>query len=144
MDLQELRELMYKSEVDYRKIHRYLEHLFSHLPVNSTQALLVNYLVRAGDREVFPRELGEYFNLRSSSITHLLNNLEKEGYILRLRMEDDGRYRRLLPTEKGVELAEEAETLVETFLARTFAGLTSHQLKTLEEIIEQIDRNVDF
>lgn len=142
MDMRFLMELFTR---DHHKIYRYLEHLFSGMPVGSTQVLLLLYLVkRSEQRDVFPKELAEFFQIRSSSITHLLNNLEETGYLQRLQTDQDRRLKRLVPTEKGKALEQEGQALVETFLEHTFRGLTPQQLKTMEEVLIQIDKNIDF
>lgn len=139
------RTLMELFTSDYHKIYRYLEHLFSDMPVGSTQMLLLLYLEKKSEqRDVFPKELAQFFQIRSSSITHLLNNLEETGYLRRLQLKKDRRLKRLVLTPKGKALAQEGQSVVEIFLAHTLRGTTPEQLKIVEEVLLQIDKNINF
>ena len=54
------------------------------------------------------KELGERLYLDSGTLTPLLNKLEKKGYIIRNKSENDGRELVVFVTDSGLELKQKA------------------------------------
>ncbi len=60
---------------------------------------VVNYLGKSGPRMM--RELAEYLRLAVNSVTALADNLERKGFVLRHRSDEDRRVVRVGLTERG-------------------------------------------
>lgn len=58
---------------------------------------------------VYQKDIEKEFNVKRSSVTSILSNLEKSGYILRKDDEKDRRTKIIILTEKGVFLSERME-----------------------------------
>jgi DNA-binding MarR family transcriptional regulator len=59
------------------------------------------------EKKFCQKDLERTMNLRGSSITSLLQRLERKGFIVRSSGDEDGRTKQLQITEKGIKLIEE-------------------------------------
>lgn len=116
---------------------------FEDMALTSTQALTLEYIMlRMEHGDVFPKDVEGFLSIRGSSVVSLLNNLERDGYICRKTADFDGRYSRLIPTEKAEALREEISSRIDQYMTSLFIGIPETELQMLESIIEKIDRNV--
>ena len=95
------KSLMEKYDKLNRKISRYFSSYFTDTPLTSIQALVLHYLMTESvKRNVFPKDLEEFLEIKPSSVTSLISNLERNGYLRRESLADDGRYKNLVLTQK--------------------------------------------
>ncbi|ANZ60578.1 hypothetical protein AYR62_13070 [Secundilactobacillus paracollinoides] len=52
---------------------------------------------------IIQRELADLFHRRSASVSNLLQNLERDGYIVRKRPSNNGRNKQIFLTQKGTD-----------------------------------------
>lgn len=79
------------------------------LPIRASEmGTLIFITQNAGDLGVRAVELSEYFGIQKSSVSAMINSLEKQGYIERRFSESDKRSSPLFATQKGIHLVEEA------------------------------------
>ena len=71
--------------------------------ITGVQGFVIGYLYSNRNRDIFQRDLEKQFNLRRSSITSVLNNLEKKAYIRREEVNNDKRLKKVVLTAKGME-----------------------------------------
>lgn len=84
------------------------------------------------------REMIELLGLRSGSLSELLNKLERSGYIVRLRDENDKRGFVLEITEKGRDLVSGHENWRRTMSDRLFGGLSKEEGRQLETLLTKL------
>ena len=88
------------------------------------------------------RELGRELGLSSpSTVNSHLDRLEELGYIRREASAEDGRCRRIYPTEKAVEVYPRVHRVFEDFTAGILEGLTEEEQAELERLTEILRRN---
>lgn len=88
--------------------HRVLEQRMSDLGLTSIQSRILGYLYfqTRQNKMVLQRELEEQFKIRKSSVTSVLQTLEKKGLVNRELVPGDARQKLLTVTEKGIEVQE--------------------------------------
>ena len=73
--------------------------------VTAGQSRIIGYIARTSrKRDVFQRDIEEEFDIRRSSVTNVLQILEKNGYVSRESVESDARLKKLVLTEKGCKV----------------------------------------
>ncbi len=89
-------------------IHREIERQMADLNLSSIQSRILGYLYFQAkqSRQVFQRELEEEFKIRKSSVTSVLQGLEKRGLVRRVGVPGDGRQKELILTEQGILVQE--------------------------------------
>ena len=65
--------------------------------------MVLGDIVRANrnGRDVYQRDIEQWFNIRRSSVTALLQGMAQDGFITRCAVEKDARLKRLVATDKG-------------------------------------------
>ncbi|MGN1135332.1 MAG: MarR family winged helix-turn-helix transcriptional regulator [Oscillospiraceae bacterium] len=132
-----------KQERLNRLMNIHFSTYFDDLPLTSTQALALEYIIqRSAVGDVFPKDLEVFLSVRGSSATSLINNLERDGYIRRESVIFDGRYKRLAPTDKALALQQEISERIEQYINSLFVGISEEDLKVFESVIEKMVNNV--
>ena len=71
--------------------------------VTAMHGWILAYLYDCRDREVFQRDVERAFSITRSTVTNILQLMEKKGYIRRLGVPQDARLKRLVLTEAGAQ-----------------------------------------
>ncbi|MDF2839844.1 MAG: MarR family transcriptional regulator [Clostridia bacterium] len=81
----------------------------NNFPIRSSEmGSLIYIYLNAGTEGVRAVELSEYFGIRKSSVSTIVDSLEKNGYISKSKSEIDKRNNPIFVTDKGAELVKEA------------------------------------
>ncbi len=106
--------------------------------LTSQQAKMIIYLGAHGPAgQVAQKSLEEEFGLRSSSVTSLIHNAEKNGFVRRVPCPKDARINYLLLTEKGVEVCQKVSVLVESIEAKVFSQMTNGQQEMFASLLQK-------
>lgn len=87
---------------------RVIENKMSDLGLSSVQSRMLGYLYfqsRDG-KHVFQRELEKEFQIRKSSVTSVIQLMERKGLVRRIPVREDARQKELVLTEQGVAVQE--------------------------------------
>ena len=86
--------------------------------ISGAQGNILNYiLVESQNRSVYQKDIEQEFGLRPSTATETLKSLEKNGLIKRETDPNDGRYKKIVFTEKAEQI--EADNRVRTMWNQT-------------------------
>ena len=107
------------------------------------QGWIIGYLYRNRDKEVFQRDIQEQFSIRRSTVTGMLQQMERDGLIRRDSVEGDGRLKCLIPTQKAIEMDERVRECLRRVDERLTQGLTPSQLAAFREVAAQMAANLD-
>ena len=78
------------------------QEVHTQLGIGSAQGKILNYvLVESEAHSVYQKDLEREFGLRPSTVTEMLNALEQKKLIQRVSDEWDGRYKKIIFTEKA-------------------------------------------
>lgn len=70
--------------------------------MSATTARIICYVVEhSGNYDIFQKDIEEFMGLNRSSVSLILNGMEKNGFVLRKSIKGDGRYKKIVPTEKA-------------------------------------------
>lgn len=88
------------------------------------------------DRKFCQKDLERAMNLRGSSITSLLQGLERKGFIIRSSGDEDGRTKQLSITEKGTELINEMQEVFKEVESLLLKGMTTEEKETYKRLLK--------
>ena len=132
-----------KQERLNRLMNLHFASFLGDLPLTSTQALALEFIMqKAAVGEVYQKDLEAFLSIRGSSVTSLINNLERDGYIRRESVKFDGRYKHLAPTEKALSMQAEISKRIDQYMESLFVGIPEGDLKVFESVLEKMTRNV--
>jgi len=149
----------YSAETDRERAIDVLEHIRAYgaadsamqrrsektMRMNENDISALRYLLRAHERglTVGPRELAEYLGIQSSSITVLLDRLEKAGHIRREPSPFDRRALIIIPVVPTSELHKAILGDVCEELVEVASSLTPEDAETVVEFMDRLRDAVD-
>ena len=112
--------------------HRVIENSMADLGLTSIQSRMLGYLYfqLQNGKQVFQKELEEEFRIRKSSVTSVIQMLEKKGLVRRAGVTGDARRKELMLTEQVIAVQ---ETVMERLDA--LEGLVNEALSPKEKQI---------
>ena len=135
-------KLMEKYDKLNRRIRRYFSSFFTGTSITSIQALILHYLiVESEKKDIFPKDLEEFLEIKGSSITSLISNLERNGYLRRESLASDGRYKKLVLTEQTLAIRDDITSRINEYMQSIFVGISEDDLKVFEKVILQMTEN---
>lgn len=128
--------------------HRVIEKQMSDLGLSSIQSRMLGYLYFQLHRknQVFQKELEEEFKIRKSSVTSVIQILEKKGLVRRIGVPEDARKKELMLTEKGImvqktviERLDRLEMLVDEALSQKERQIWFSCIRKIEAKLEEAE-----
>lgn len=105
---------------------------------------IMGYLRRNADRAVFQRDIEREFNISRSTVTNILQLMEKKGYIERVSDESDMRLRRLTLTDAGYEMDKKILNCLNAAEKEIIGGISESDLKIFYKVAEKIKNNCEL
>lgn len=134
--------LMEKFDRLNRRMRRYFDSFFPEPTLSSIQALTLHYIIMESEnRDVYPKDIEEFLEIKGSSVNNLINNLERNGYLRRESVSHDGRYKKLVLTEQTHSMQADISERVTTYMKGMFAGISEQDLLVFEAVISQMAKN---
>lgn len=107
-------------------------------PVTGMQGRVIGYLYANRDRDVFQRDIQSQFSVRRSTVTGILQLMEKNGLIVRLPVERDARLKKLELTPLAVQMHDAIGRGIAAVEECAAAGLTAEEKETFISLCEKI------
>ncbi|MBP2033680.1 DNA-binding MarR family transcriptional regulator [Clostridium algifaecis] len=94
-----------KISILARRIHRGIDKEASQYGLTAVQARILGFIYcKSNKKDIFQRDIEEELDIRRSSVTSVLQLMEKNGYINRISVSKDARLKKIIITEKGLEI----------------------------------------
>lgn len=136
------KKLMEKYDKLNRRMLRYFSSFFTDTQITSIQGLILHYIiVESETRDIFPKDLEEFLEIKGSSVTSLISNLERNGYLRRESLDSDRRYKKLVLTEQTLAIKDDITSRVNEYMHSMFAGISENDLEVFEKVILQMAEN---
>lgn len=107
--------------------------------LTSIQSRIIRFLyLESKKRDVYQKDIEEEFNIRRSSVSSVLQLLEKKGYIERVSVEKDGRLKKIILTGTGKLIQEKVHSLIQEGEKRLKDELTEEELNLFIDILSRL------
>lgn len=103
--------------------------------VSIPQLLCMNFLNKQKDHTSNSSSIKQYLNLNASTVTGIVDRLEKKGYIAKLPKIGDRRVSRITLTKKGADLVQQFPPLMHERLAEKLQELPLNKLNEIQTTI---------
>lgn len=103
---------------------------------------VVRYLYDNRDRDVFQRDLETRFSVRRSTMTSILQLMEKKGLIVKEPVSTDGRLKKLILTPLAVDIQERMRQEIDSLEKQLCEGLSDEEIATFVSLAERIGANL--
>ncbi len=132
-----IRKIVRSIDIESKKIHK-------EYGVSIPQVLCLNYLQRTPTYQATQAELKKFLNLNSSTVSGIINRLEKKGLLARLPKSGDKRVVNIALTSTGDKLLSTIPSLLHEQLSEKLQKLDQKELDKVEESLETLVRLLDI
>ena len=111
------------------------------LGLNSKQGRMISYIHSHKEDGVIQKDIADAFSKKSSTITSMLQGLEKNGYIERRIPSENERQKNVYVLPKGEKLINDFNESFSKVEAKITSSLTDEEAKTLEILLLKINNS---
>lgn len=130
------------SNLIKRKVESYLSSKHC-IAITSLQGKIAGYLYSHSEKDIFQKDLEEIFSVRRSTVTEVLKTMEKNGLIERHSVEKDARLKKIVITEKAINLHLKILEDIKEIEKIIKKGISEEELILFMSILNKIKNNVE-
>lgn len=92
--------------------------------------------------QVFQKDIEQHLKVRRSTASQILNVLERESYVERMRLESDARMKEIVVTDKTLALIDSMERHMKETESMLRVNISKDDMETFFKVIDQIKENL--
>ena len=94
-------------------------------------------------KDIFQKDFEEQFSIRRSTASNILKTMEQKGFIERVNVESDARLKKIVLTEKAIDLHEKIMCEIEEREKRLRIGIDPEEMKTFFNVMKKLCANME-
>ncbi len=135
----ERREIGKEIIILSNQLKRKVDHIVVSSGLTGVQSRVIRYIYeRSKVCNVYQKDIEDAFDIRRSSVTSVLQLLEKKGFIKRESVSEDARLKKLTLTEEGVKIQESVCNTIASMEDEFYAALTKEEMEQLFSSLEKL------
>jgi len=103
----------------------------------------IGYFYENRKKDVFQRDFESHFSIRRSTASNILSCMEKNGLIIRESVEHDARLKKIVLTERAVEIHKMIIKDIYKREERLKKGIDPNDLECFFRVIEKVKANLE-
>lgn len=108
------------------------------------QGWIIGYIFEnSKTRDIYQRDIETNFNIRRSTVTGILQLMEKSELLTRQSVPNDGRLKKLILTEKAIKMHKAFQVRAAEIDVLATRGLTGEELEFFFEIMRKMTDNLN-
>ena len=112
------------------------------MQVTGSNGWIIGYLWDNKEKDLFQKDLESEFHITRSTTSKVVNLMVEKGLIRREEVKGDARLKKLVLTQKAVEMAKEMEEGHERIERQIIKGFTKEELKQFYSYLDRLKQNV--
>lgn len=125
------------------RINRTIGKEASKYGVTGVQSRILGFIYcKSRVRDVFQKDIEQDLDIRRSSVTSVLQLMEKNGLIKRVSVCEDGRLKKLILTEKGLKTNENVRLCIDMLEKDFKSQLSSEEVNMLISLIDRLSKKI--
>ena len=140
-----------KLGLDINKIHHIISRKVDAAVISSiddnltvSQAYVIDFISMEGKhRDIFQKDLEKEFDLKRSSISLMLNNMEKNDLIQRIPVAEDARLKKIILTEKAITLNKKISNAIDSVENKLCKDITLEEINMYYKVLNKIRNNLE-
>lgn len=113
-----------------------------HIGLTQQQANVINYLYNNPERDIYQKDIAAHLALKNSSVTSLINNLEKNGFVIKVADENDARHKKIVLTQRACSEHLVCLDYVNAIEDRMMAGMTDEEARLFNDLLRRAISNI--
>ncbi len=111
--------------------------------VTGKNGWIIGFLAENQDREIFQKDIEQYFSIRRSTVSGIIQLMEKKGFIIRESVDYDARLKKLVLTDRAKELHANMMKDLEDNEIKLKQNISEEELATFFSVLEKIRSNIE-
>lgn len=112
--------------------------------ITGVQSAMIGFIYeKSRKKDVFAKDIEKAFDLRRASSAGLIQNMEKNGLIKREMVGNDARLKKIVLTEKALELRRKLDKSIKNMEKKMQAGLTKEEVEKYLELTKKMAKNLE-
>lgn len=125
------------------RIHRRMGREIGQYGLTSVQGRILGFVRHeSAKRDIFQKDIEEEFDIRRSSVTSVLQLMEKNGYIKRVSVSEDARLKKIILTEKGLDIQNKIHDCILKVEKSLQEELSSEEKDILVSLITRLSEKI--
>ncbi|CEO15750.1 MarR family transcriptional regulator [Paeniclostridium sordellii] len=109
-----------------------------------SQAYVIDFIsIEGKNKEIFQKDLEREFDLKRSSVSLMLNNMEKSDLIERVPVTEDARLKKIVLTKKSKKIYEKISIAIDSIENRLSEDITQEEIEVFQMVLEKIRNNLE-
>ena len=100
------------------------------------------YIWHREGQDVYQKDLETNFKLRRSTVTEILNNMERKGLIVREVSTTDKRVKKIRLTQKSIDICVAEDNKINAINAKLERGITDQEREMFFAVLAKMQRNM--
>lgn len=109
---------------------------------NMQNRVLHYILMRGMETSVYQKDIEKEFHIRKSTATEILQLMEKNGFLYRECSHKDARLKKIIPTEKALELRQQVVNHIGRIEECLKSGIDEGDYQTCIKVLKQMSENL--
>jgi len=110
--------------------------------VTGANGWIIGHLVRNQDRDIFQRDIEKRFSITRSTASKIISLMEQKGLVTRQSVDYDQRLKKIVLTDKALDLYAEIVRELDKMEAEMLAGFTEEEIDQLYSYIARLKKNL--
>ena len=103
----------------------------------------IDYLYENENKDIFQKDFEKQFSIRRSTASNILKSMENNGLISRVSVNHDARLKKIILTEKAIDIHEKIINAVDKNENLIKSGLTNNEIIQFFTITDKIIKNLE-
>jgi DNA-binding MarR family transcriptional regulator len=126
-----------------KRIHRKLDNSTSKYGITGVQSRILGFISHNSEkRDIFQKDIEEELDIRRSSVTSVIQLMEKNGYIERVSVSKDARLKKIIITVKGIKVQRNVWNLIQELEKSLIDELSNEELEVLISLIDRLSNKI--
>lgn len=126
-----------------KMLNGYISEVFHRNNISITkQQWIILKILSDKNEGIIQNKLAFITERNKASLTRLINGMERNGLVTRIRSENDSRKNIVYITEKGTEIFLKTEPLMLSSILKIQKGISEEEMKTFRDVLSKIQQNL--
>ena len=130
-----------------RKIENSLNRIFGSVALKygltGKQFFILGFVLKQSKKgEITQKDIENFGNVRKSSVSSIISNLEKNGFIVRKPSEKDSRVNIILPTEKAQEIERKINAKKKKVENEIFSCFSEEEIEQCGKLLSELQKKI--
>ncbi|MGG7143355.1 MarR family winged helix-turn-helix transcriptional regulator [Clostridium nigeriense] len=141
--MSEVKHIGRKINILSHKIKRRIGKVGLEYGISSMQAKILGFINNNSSKiDIFQKTIEEEFDIRRSSVTSVLTLMEKNELIKRVSVSEDARLKKIIMTDKGIEVHKLVYKEIEKIEEIIENNLSEEELNSFISILERLTKKI--